>query len=81
MAKASKEAKSNLRELMEAAKAVIERHNPQTLGPCQYCEWPITKCCCGTWSGESWLVCDLCLKFTDTIFCRQFWVDYPANVI
>lgn len=69
-----------LAELHEAAKAVVARKNPPTLGACVYCGWPIAQMFTSR-APEPGTVCALCDRFTDTPFCRDFWNDYPANVI
>lgn len=67
--------------LFEAVRRVQDRLNPQTLGPCSYCEWPITQIVSGDYEGKQELHCALCDRFTDTLFCRDFWNEYPANAI
>lgn len=66
------------RLLLDAMRAIEARS--QTLGSCEFCEWPITHTYYGHF-GEMRRYCDLCIKFTDTLMCRQFWPDYPDNVI
>lgn len=66
--------------LLRDALMDLERRKHDTLGPCSFCEHPIAKAWI-TWGDFQGIVCDLCLHFTDTIFCRQFWEEYPANVI
>lgn len=68
------------RKLLDAVRRVMQRHNPETLGPCVICEWPITNMFTNRVPPPG-TVCDLCDRFTDTPFCRDFWNDYPANVI
>lgn len=60
----TEEQRSRLASLTEAAQVVSERHFPVSLGPCHYCDWPVTKCFCSVWGldGDKELVptCELC---------------------
>lgn len=77
-----KASKSQIQDRMynfrQAINAVSDRINPQTLGPCHYCEWPITRC----FQGRNLVAtCSLCLKFTDTMLTRRWEDEEPACAI
>ncbi len=74
--------KERIYDFRQAVKSVTQRINPQTLGPCHYCEWKITRCYSnGLSGGEMVPVCDLCLRQSDTLFNRMFEYEEPLSAI
>ena len=72
------EAKQRRGELMESVRNLVNRRiKPQTLGPCCYCEYPITH----SWCSRHGNICDLCLKRTDTLMNRYFEYEEPLSAI
>lgn len=79
--KRTEEQEQNFRDLTDAIQAIREKLNPQTLGPCDYCGWPITRIFQGPAENMK-ATCDLCDRFCDTLVGkREFWNEYAANVI
>jgi hypothetical protein len=60
------EKNSRLRALVEAANDVAKRHFRETLGPCRYCEWPITICYRSVDGQPFETVCTICEHLLDS---------------